>query len=159
MSRPIRLIEKALVAIIVFLVFIIVATTVWALVFRNGSGHGEMLPADNVSSDGEVAEQNFTGIGRLRSVLKGEQGRDGPTVIIRVVFPYNAADTAFTEELAEHIGFFRETVGAYFSTITASDPKLHDETTIKADLLNRFNAGLRLGKIERLFFSEFLIID
>jgi flagellar basal body-associated protein FliL len=153
MSAPTRLIEKALVAILVFLVFIIAATTVF--VFR--AGHEEVATDAAVASG--PAEQSFTGIGRLRAVLKGERGGDGPTVIVRVVFPYNAADTVFTEELAKNIGFFRETMSAYFSTMTAADPRLHDETMMKAELLERFNSRLRLGIIDRLFFSEFLIID
>jgi flagellar basal body-associated protein FliL len=43
--------------------------------------------------------------------------------------------------------------------MTASDPRLRDEGAMKAELLGRFNARLRLGKIKELFFSEFLIIE
>lgn len=154
-KRFVRLIEKALIAVVAFLVFIIALTTVWALMFRDAPP--EMAAVK--SEEGGTVEQNFTGIGRLRTVLKGEQGREGDSVIIRIVFPYNAADTAFTEELVRNIGFFRETVSAYFTAMAASDPRLSDETSIKTELLDRFNARLRLGKIDRLFFSEFLIIN
>jgi flagellar basal body-associated protein FliL len=152
---PIRLVEKALIAVIVFLVFVITVTTVW--VFRE---RDEEAAAGVAVLGGDAAEQSFTAIGRQRAVLREVPGEDRPpTVIVRVVFPYNAADTVFTEELARNIGFFRETLAAYFAAMTMADPKLHDETAMKTELLDLFNARLRLGKIDRLFFSEFLIID
>jgi flagellar basal body-associated protein FliL len=154
MSAPFRLVEKALIVVIVFLVFVITVTTVWVL---GPQGGREDAAERDVVVSGGGAEQSFTGIRRQRAVLKGEQG--GATVIVWVVFPYDAADRAFTEELAGNIGFFRETVSAYFEAMTVSDPRLHDEAVMKEELLSRFNARLRLGKIERLFFSEFLIID
>lgn len=156
MSAPSRLIEKVLIVVIVFLVFVIAVTTVWAVVSRDGGGREDV--AERVAGGG-AAEQSFTGIRRQRTVLKGERGETGATVIVWVVFPYDAADRAFTEELAGNIGFFRETVSAYFAAMTASDPRLRDEGAMKAELLGRFNARLRLGKIKELFFSEFLIIE
>jgi flagellar basal body-associated protein FliL len=158
MSAPFRLIEKAFIVVIVFLVFVIVVTTVWALVSRDGGGRKDAAEGSAVVSGG-VAEQSFTGVRRQRAVLRGERGGAGPTVIVWVVFPYDAADRAFTEELAGNIVFFRETVSAYFGAMTAADPRLRDEAVMKAELLGRFNARLRLGKIGQLFFSEFLIID
>jgi flagellar basal body-associated protein FliL len=159
MRMPIRLIDKALVIIVLFLVFIIAATTAWALLFREAPNRGGTSAASEPAVNPEVVEQNFAGIGRLRTVLQKEPGKDGATVIIRVVFPYNAADRTFTEELVKNTGAFREMITAYFADFAASDPRLRDEAVIKTELLERFNARLRLGKIDRLFFSEFLIIE
>jgi flagellar basal body-associated protein FliL len=158
MSTPTRLIEKALIVVIVFLVLVIAVTTVWVLMSRDRDV-GEGTAGSAVVNGGEATEQSFTGIGRLRAVLKEERGGGGSTVIIRVVFPYDAADTVFIEELARNIGFFRETISAYFAAMTAADPRLHDEAVMKAELLDRFNTRLRLGTIDQLFFSEFLIVD
>jgi flagellar basal body-associated protein FliL len=158
MPAPIRFIDKVLVIVVLFLVVIIATTTVWALVFREAQGRGEPAGVSETAASGMV-EQNFAGIGRLRAVLQKEQGTDGATVIIRVVFPYNAADRAFTEELVKNTGSFREMITAYFADMAASDPRLRDEATIKTELLERLNRRLHLGKIDRLFFSEFLIIE
>jgi flagellar basal body-associated protein FliL len=152
MVAPARLIERTLVVVLVFLVVIIAVAT---LVFRGG----REVAAEPDAVEPVAVAASFTGIGRLRAVMKAERGGDGPTVIVTVVFPYNAADTAFTEELEKNIGFFREAIGAYFAAMTAADPRLHDEAVMKAELLDRFNARLRLGTLDRLFFSEFLIID
>jgi flagellar basal body-associated protein FliL len=153
-----RLIDKALITIIVFLVFIIAATTVWALMFRDRPEE-ERTEVSREAAGGEAEEHTFAGIGRLRAVLKKEPDKDGATVIIRVVFPYNAADAAFTEELVRNIGWFRETMSAYFAGMTGADPRLRDEAVIKAELLDQFNTRLRLGKIDQLYFSEFLLIE
>jgi flagellar basal body-associated protein FliL len=153
MPAPIRLIDKVLITIIVFLVLIIVLTTVWVQGFRKHASQAETV------AGAEAVEQSFSGIGRLRVVPGGDRGKDGPTVIIRVVFPYNAADPIFTEELVKNTGNFRKIIDTYFTDMAAGDPRLHDETTIKSELLDDFNQILRLGKIDRLFFSEFLIID
>jgi flagellar basal body-associated protein FliL len=157
MRTPFRLIDKALVIIVLFLAGIIAATT--ALVFREAPDRGGTVAATGPAANPGIAGQNFAGIGRLRAVLQKEQDKDGATVIIRVVFPYNAADRAFTEELVKNTGMFREMITAYFAGLAASDPKLRDEEAIKRELLERFNTRLRLGKIDRLFLSEFLIIE
>jgi flagellar basal body-associated protein FliL len=155
----IRLIDRALIIVTAFLVCVIAATTVWALVFRDRP-ETKAEAADPAPDGGGVTlEQNFAGIGRQRAVLRGERNQEGATVIIRAVFPYNAADSAFSEELVRNTGFFRETITGYFADMTASDPRLRDETTIKQELLDLFNARLRLGKIDRLFLSEFFIIN
>ena len=159
MHTPVRLVDKALVIVVVFLVLVIAATTVWALLFREEPGRGETVAGSENAATGEIVEQNFAGIGRLRAVLQKDQGKDGATVIIRVVFPYNAADRTFTEELVKNTGAFREAITVYFANMAASDPRIHDEEAIKTELLERFNTRLRLGKIDRLFFSEFLIIE
>jgi flagellar basal body-associated protein FliL len=163
-----RLVDKALTIIVVFLVCVIGVTTTWALAFRDrteerGAEAGARPESDAVRGDAgrgaAVVEQSFGGIGRLRATLKGTAGREGPTVIIRAVFSYNAADTAFSEELVKNTGNFRQTITAYFAQMTADDPRLHDEAALKSDLLDRFNARLRLGSVNRLFFSEFWIVD
>lgn len=154
-----RLVDKALVIIVVFLVFIIAATTVWALLFRDDPDDGKTAAASGAGENRRAVEQNFAGIGRLRAVLQKDRGKDGATVIIRVVFPYNVADRAFTEELVKNTGAFREAITAYFAGLAASDPRLHDEEAIKTELIERLNTRLRLGKIDRLFFSEFLVIE
>jgi flagellar basal body-associated protein FliL len=159
MRTPARLIDKALVIILLFLVFVVAVTTVWALWFREEPEQGETVAVRETAANPGVVEQNFAGIGRLRTVLQKEQEKDGATMIIRVVFPYNAADRTFTEELVKNTGNFREMITAYFADMKASDPRLRDEAAIKTELLERLNARLRLGKIDRLFFSEFLIIE
>jgi len=96
----------------------------------------------------------FSGIGRLRIPLSNSS-----TLILSVAFPYLAGDTVFTEELAGKIADFREIAGGYFSSLSEEQLFLIDEEAAKTEILRRFNANLRLGRIETLYFTDFLIID
>ena len=156
-----RGIDKAIIVIAGIVVVITVPAAVWI-------AHSLKTGADVIASGSPGAAQNyFTGIGRQRIPLKTDAPRTpenqttgaGPTVIISVVFPYDAGDTPFTEELVKNIPFFRKAITGFFGSLTAADPRLHDETTLKTQLLNTFNSRLHLGVIDRLYFSEFIMLD
>jgi len=99
--------------------------------------------------------QTFTGIGRLRvSTADPQPG----TVILFVSFVYYPEDKAFSEELALRIRDFRDIITNYIGSFAIIELQKQSEESIKTELLRQFNAILRLGKIEGLFFSEFMII-
>jgi flagellar basal body-associated protein FliL len=106
----------------------------------------------------ELVDQNyinvFAGVGRLRIQLK-----NASILILSVSFPYHAEDWAFAEELAGKISDFRTIVSEYFAALP--DEKLInlDETAAKDEILKRYNATLRLGRIEALYFHDLMIID
>jgi flagellar basal body-associated protein FliL len=81
------------------------------------------------------------------------------TVVIAINFPYDDADRVFLEELSLNVGKFRSATLDYFGALPSDSPLLSDETSLKKALLNRYNRMLRLGKIETLYFSEYVIID
>ncbi len=80
-------------------------------------------------------------------------------MILSIAFPYLAADTSFTEELAAKIGDFRTITADYFSSLPPEKIINIDEDAAKKEILRRFNAGLRLGRIDALYFSDMMIID
>jgi hypothetical protein len=47
----------------------------------------------------------------------------------------------------------------YFASLTRGDLARLNEAGIKAELLRRYNASLRLGSIGLLYFNEFMIIE
>jgi len=96
----------------------------------------------------------FSGIGRLRIPLSNSS-----IMILSIAFPYSAEDFAFTEELAVKIGEFKTIVTGYFSALEADQLVNIDEDAAKSEILNRFNARLRLGRIEALYFDDLLIIN
>jgi flagellar basal body-associated protein FliL len=106
----------------------------------------------------------FTGIGRLRITAEGgtSSGADSPSravVVLSVVFPYPPGDRPFTEELAGKVPQFRRIIREYFGALSGDDLNPLDEQNAKAELLRRFNAELRLGKIELLLFNELMILE
>lgn len=96
----------------------------------------------------------FAGIGRLRIPLANSS-----VMILSIAFPYPADDIAFTEELASRIGDFKAIAIDYFSSLPVEQLIVIDEEAAKAELLRRYNATLRLGRIGSLYFSDLLIID
>jgi flagellar basal body-associated protein FliL len=108
---------------------------------------------DNTAAEGAISV--FTGIGRLRIPLA-----DGPaTMVLSIAFPYPPGDRAFTEELASKVGDFRTIAIEYFSSLPAEKSVSPDEDTAKTEILRRYNASLRLGKIEALYFSDLMVIE
>jgi flagellar basal body-associated protein FliL len=96
----------------------------------------------------------FSGIGRLRIPLAGSS-----TLILSIAFPYPSDDQAFTEELAVKIGDFRAMASDYFSSLPAEKIVSLDEEAAKTEILRRYNASLRLGKIDALYFNDLMIIE
>jgi flagellar basal body-associated protein FliL len=106
------------------------------------------------------AEKVWSGIGRLRAPLKApKSGGKGSVVVVSIGFPYDSNDKAFTEELAFNNKRFKQEALNYFATLDDSATSSLNEDNLKRELLKKFNSPLRLGKIETLYFSEFMILD
>ena len=99
--------------------------------------------------------QTFTGIGRLRIPTADPQPG---MVILFVSFMYYPDDRAFSEELALRVRDLRDIIRDYIGSFSTAELQRQDEEVIRAELLRRFNGILRLGQIETLFFSDFMII-
>ena len=133
-----------------------------------GSGSGSS-PGSNAanrpstgtdSSDYSDSEYSvFTGIGRLRIPITGSNTEPAATMILSIAFPYPHNDRPFTEELASKITDFKIITTEYFSSLSAASISNLNEDAAKAELLRRYNALLRLGKIEALYFSDLIIIE
>ena len=112
-------------------------------------------------SGNNSAETNtgvFSGIGRMR-IPVASSGTSSATMILSIAFPFSPDDRPFTEELASKITHFRSITSDYFSSLPASAFITFNEEHAKTELLKRYNAILRLGKIEALYFSDFLILE
>lgn len=158
-SRGLLVMYRVVVAIIFAVVLAMIAGSLYALVrppdsgplFRIGSqqpGRQETVSAGSVNV--------FSGIGRLRIPLAGEPAA---TIILSISFPYPATDRPFTEELASRIGDFRSIANLYFSSLSHDQAVNLDEEAAKSEILKRYNAILRLGTIEALYFGDLMIVE
>jgi flagellar basal body-associated protein FliL len=164
MKTPFSVFERILIIILLVAALFIGAVSLWAVVFRSGDERGVVNNTFEPDEGAAVRESGqeilmYTGIGRLRAQLKAEGQITPPALIISPVFPYNGADKAFTEELASRLRDFRRVTLEYFSTLTINSADLSNDETLKAVLIARYNALLRLGRIETLFFTEFMLIE
>jgi flagellar basal body-associated protein FliL len=152
---------RVLLVIALALALVLAAGTGYAFIFRPGppeaSGREALSPDSPPGlSNKAVDDRLFTGIGRIRALTAEPEAA---TVIISVIFPYASGDKVFSEELASRIGDFRLAIKDYFSSVSETELRGRDDETVKAELLRRFNSLLRLGRIEILYFDDYLIIE
>lgn len=153
---------RALVLLAAALTVLLIAGTIYGLASSSDTGplltlgkSGRTAPRARTyagaSSDGIKV---FSGIGRLRIPLSNSS-----TLILSIAFPYQSNDLAFTEELAAKIGEFRSIASGYFSSLPPKELLNMDENAAKTEILRLYNASLRLGRIEALYFSDLIVLD
>lgn len=156
-------IYKGLLVCLVVIGIIFAAGTIYGIFFRFTNTMQDQANDIHAGRDGREG-QTFTGIGRLRVYTKdadsisGADSRAG-MVVIFVSFVYYPDDKPFSEELVLRVNDFRNIIIDYIGSFEAAELGEKSENEIKADLRQRFNAILRLGKIETLFFSDFIVIE
>ena len=158
-SHTLSFVYRSLIVCLILLGLVFIGGTIYGIFF-----HG--IPQNNKqTNDKQInvlqrGEQNgqgqtFTGIGQVRSSTADPQPE---MVILFVTFIYYPDDKAFSEELALRVRDFREIIASYISSFPAAELQKQGEESIKSELLRRFNAILRLGQIDMLYFSDFMII-
>jgi flagellar basal body-associated protein FliL len=153
---------RVVVALILVLAVVLITGSLYALfrspdsgpLFQIGGGNGGEKGRGETVPAGEL--NVFSGIGRLRIPLTGEQSA---TVVVAISFPYPADDRALAEELASHIGDFRSIATEYFAAFSREKADSLNIEAAKTEILGRYNALLRLGKIETLYFGDYMVID
>jgi flagellar basal body-associated protein FliL len=148
---------RALLILALLLVLVILGGTLYVLVFRPKPAVAAPAASPTQVSPSSAAEAGiFTGLSRLRCPTAG----DSPgMVILQAVFPYYPGDRPFSEELVSRIRELRNISFAYFAGLTVEELAGKSEADVKAELLSRYNAILRLGQIEVLYFNEYMLIE
>ena len=150
-QKKIVLLYRSLLICFAVLGLIIAVGTVYGVCFRAGVPEPERIDVPRDTGEGQV----FTGIGQIRIPTADPQPG---MVILFVSFIYYPDDRAFTEELVLRVRNFRDIITDYIGSYQAAELRKLDDESIKTELLRRFNAILRLGQIETVYFSDFMII-
>ncbi|MCL2205302.1 MAG: flagellar basal body-associated FliL family protein [Treponema sp.] len=147
--------QRALFVCLLTLGVILIGGTVYSVV-SGTSASGDLAAYRNAQAlHGGAYQQTFTGLGRLRiPTADPEPGM----AILFVTFNFNPHDSAFTEELALRLGELREIIRVYIGSFPAAELQTQNEEALRAELLRRMNAILRLGQIQTLFFSDFVVV-
>jgi len=174
---------RIIVVMMLLLVVLLIAGSLYAFIRSRDSGPlfrigGRVFREGGVRDGGSVPDGDtpysiFSGIGTMRIQNAGSQAApsgkavssgtalpsETVVIIISISFPYKADDRPFTEELASNIGEFRSIAVNYFANLPRDKLSKLNEEQAKADILKQYNALLRLGRIETLFFSDLMIVD
>jgi len=180
-GNKLLIIYRIIVVIMLLLVVLLIAGSLYAFLrskdsgplIRIGGGRdsvGLVGQGGGAVREGESAYSVFSGIGTLRIQNAGDpqasasntasgMAPETSVIIISINFPYKAEDRLFTEELASNIGEFRSIATNYFAALPRDKLDRLDEDQAKADILRQYNALLRLGRIETLYFSDLMIVE
>ena len=157
MASPALTIYRILLGLIVILSLVFLGGTAFWFFNHRGNEAIVILGTQRVPETNGIPEEHiFTGIGRLRLSTAEPQSA---MVILTINFPYSSGDRAFAEELATRIRDFRTITRDYFQSISGQELMNKSEEQIKTELLQAFNSILRLGRIQSLFFNDFLILE
>lgn len=159
-EKNMRILYLVLLSTAGLLILLLITGTVFAFIRPPDSnallklGKTNRIEQPAASSAQESDIRIFSGLGRLRIPLS-----DSSIMILSIAFPYQADDTAFTEELAVKIGELKTIATDYFTSLDGEQITFLDEEAAKTEILRLYNANLRLGRIEALYFSDMMIID
>jgi len=158
MKQTLLVLYRIMAALILALVVVLITGSLYALFRSPDSGPLFRIGGEEQDRRNPVPEAAnvFSGIGRLRIPLAG---KPAATIILSISFPYPADDRPFAEELASRIGDFRSIASLYFASLPPDKIANLDADAAKAEILQRYNALLRLGRIETLYFGDLMVVD
>lgn len=116
----------------------------------------------NMTSPDNEKLAAFTGLGRIRTVTKPDTKKKddtGTPVVITPWFSYADGDTEFYEELSRKSTAMKALISQYFSQYTENELRSMSEDKIKTDLLQELNARFSLGKINAIYFSDYIFLE
>ncbi|MBQ0002385.1 MAG: hypothetical protein KBT21_02485 [Treponema sp.] len=155
--------DKVLIFIIAGLCILIVFCTLTAFLAGKASFKTyRKADPQNVSeiktADREIFEFKF---GTLRALTAPEKKdfSNGTNLVVTPWLTYSNKDSAFYEELIQKKTALTNIFLVYFATRTQKELFTLGEKKIKAELLDLINEQLVLGKIEALFFDEYIFLD
>ncbi len=154
--------ELVLLGVAAFLVVVLVTGTIWAFASgraRPGAGSGvrgrHLYDKDVWKPDSDGKTAVFGDIGVLRAKTADTEPI---TVVVSPFLPYPGDDLAFREELVQKTRILRTSTLGWFSAHTLSEINTMGEDGVKKALIAVINANLVLGRIEILYFDEFMVL-
>lgn len=168
---------RVLAVIAALMLAVIVAVTAWAFATghagkgaRQRAGHegdssSRTLFADKKAdpSPEAIAAQDpagktavFSDIGLLRARTAN---KEPVTVVVSPYFPYPTDDVAFREEIVSKTRAIRTALLDWFAAQKIDQIDALGEAGVKRALIERINSCFTLGKIDTVYFGEYLVIE
>ena len=152
--------QKVLLAIFAFIFISLIFVTAYRI-----TAHPDKIGADLRKIDPEPVKVEkksgakttvYSDIGRLRAITA-----DVPPVslIVTPFFTFPSADEEFFEELVQKKRCLRSVFLDYFALHSKDELLKIGETKVKQELIEKLNAELMLGKIEVLYFNEYIFLN
>lgn len=170
-SNKIKL-NTVLYSIIIALVIVLIIGTITGLVKKNKSPSDEVLlqqgKAINLSAPANTDFVAYYEIGSIRIVTTKNSNNevnsqnDLENTCVLVVNPwvsYAEGDTVFYEEIARKRGVIKGICTTYFSERSKEYLLSITETKVEQELMELINAQLSLGKIQDIYFTDYIFLE
>ena len=170
-SNKIKL-NTVLYSIIIALIIVLIIGTITGFVKKNESPSDEVLlqqgKAINLSAPANTDFVAYYEIGSIRIVTTKNSNNevnsqnDLENTCVLVVNPwvsYAEGDTVFYEEIARKRGVIKGICTTYFSERSKEYLLSITETKVEQELMELINAQLSLGKIQDLYFTDYIFLE
>ncbi|MCR5764034.1 MAG: hypothetical protein K6G00_11705 [Treponema sp.] len=159
--------DYVLTVILICIIAFIAAGTVYALAVKKSSiGHqyrkADPTPKQVINSSLKTSSKvsAFNELGQIRTITKSpDNEHTGVLVIVNPWFSYNANDTILLEELSQKSQQEKAIIINYFGQNTKADLLAKGEDTVKEEIKNLLNEQMILGKIQQVYFSEYIFFE
>jgi flagellar basal body-associated protein FliL len=153
-------INKILLFVIAGILLFIIAVSAIELCTKNAHPGEGLRKEDPNPSSVEKSKTAFDAIGQIRTFTREEGDSSEKSVILLTPwFEYDGSDTAFYEELDRKHLSTKSLITNYFSTRTKRELLQKGEEKIKSELKSLINDTLVLGKINNIYFNDYLFLD
>lgn len=152
-------INKILLFIIAGILIFIIAVSAIALCAKNVRPGEGLRREDPLPRSVGGSKSAFNEIGQIRVFTKEDENEQKSVIVLVPWFEYDGNDQAFFEELDRKHMSIKNLVTNYFSSRTRSQLLSLGEGKIKAELKERVNDTLVLGKISGVYFNDYLFLD
>ena len=158
-----NILNKVLVAIIIFLILVIAAGTLFSFLNRKNQTPEVLISqgkAESLMAPSDSDEVAYYQLGTLRvSTASSDSEENGTIMVLSPWLAYPAGDTVLYEELARKSGVMKGVFQAYFSSRTKNQLLTETEEKIVRVIMDEINADLALGKISGIYFTDYLFLE
>lgn len=162
-SRDNTLLNKILLCIIAgILAFILIGTIIGLAGKKNKTPQALISQGKAVSlmAPSNTEEVSYFELGTIRiSCASADSEEGGSLMVITPWLAYPAGDTVFYEELSRKSGSIKGIFQAYFSARTKNQLLTETEEKIVEIIIEEINSDLALGKINSIYFTDYLFLE
>lgn len=119
-------------------------------------GKRNPAPEEVAARDGSGKTAIFADIGVLRAATADARP---VTIVVSPFLPYPADDVPLSEELVSKNRANRAAIAGWFRSHTLKEITRLGEDGVKRELLELVNANLVLGKLQSMYFEEYMVIE
>ena len=157
--------DYILYAIIIGLLIVLIIGTITGLANKRNSEPEVLLQqgkAVNLSKPANTDIVSYYEIGNIRIVTPSEEPeneQEGCVLVVNPWLSYAEGDTVFYEEIARKRGVIKGICTTYFSERSKEYLLSITEAKVEQELMELINAQLSLGKIQDLYFTDYIFLE